>query len=200
MPFPPEVVTRIVTHTYLDPDSGNPCAGTVTFRPSSVMMYPGGTIIKSNIIGILNPATGSVSVEVPVNDAPGVSPLNSWYTLTEAVVEDGDLHWVRSNQNVRVPTGVGSIDIGSLIPVPEEDPGSTPIIQGPPGPPGSTLVWDQSTPSPTWTIPHSLGILAPVVTILLNGSSSPVITDTTYNINQVVLEFPTAVAGKAYLS
>jgi hypothetical protein len=205
MPFPSEVITRFVTHQYLDPDSGAPCSGTVELQPTSVMMYPGGTIVKSSIIGNINPATGMISLEAPVNDAPNISPQGTSYKLIESTINPinpgGPAHWLRIS-SVQILTGAGPIDIGSLIPAPA-DLALAPIVRGPkgdPGLPGETYVFNQATPAATWSIPHALTIFAPKVLILLSGEASPVITDTQYSSGQVVLEFPSAVAGTAYLS
>lgn len=206
MPFPSEVTTRVVVHQYLDPDSGDPCSGTVELRPSNVMMYPGGTIIKSTITGIINPLTGNVSVEAPDNFNPAINPQGTSYELYENPISPnnpgGLQHWIRRNI-VRIPAGVGSINIDALIPVPVDDPGETPIIRGPKGDtgsPGETYIHTQSTPTATWTVLHPLTIFAPKVLILLAGENSPVHTDTQYSSGQVILEFPSAVAGTAYLS
>lgn len=209
MSFPSEVTTRILVHRYLDPDSGDPCSGTVELRPSNVMMYPGGTIIKSTIRADIDPLTGDVSIEAPDNYNPLINPQGTSYMLYENPIAPNDpgglQHWVRANR-IRIPAGVGEINIDQLIPVPEDDPGETPIIRGPkgdpglPGVPGGTVIeWDQTTPAATWSIPHTHGP-APKVVLVMDGDDGPSWTDTSFQTGLVILEFPDPQTGKAYIS
>lgn len=81
---------------------------------------------------------------------------------------------------------------GVLVPVPG--------VQGPPGASGNTFVHVQSTPAATWTITHNLGTKPAVVLELASDPDALVFTDLTYpDLNTVVVEWPTAESGKAYL-
>lgn len=71
------------------------------------------------------------------------------------------------------------------------------VIVGPPGPPGTAVVWDQPTPIATWTIPHTLGRL-PLVALYLNGQT--VDTELHATPTQVVAVWPYPVAGQAVLT
>lgn len=76
-------------------------------------------------------------------------------------------------------------------------------IQGPQGPPGvsgnTSFVFDQSSPSATWTIPHNLNRF-PSVTIV-DSSERECEGDLVYtNANSLIVTFSAAFSGKAYLN
>jgi hypothetical protein len=71
---------------------------------------------------------------------------------------------------------------------------------GPPGPPGVVVSYHQATPAATWSITHGLGGRPDTVLILDESPAERVYTDVTYPDDQtVVIEWPTAVSGWAYI-
>lgn len=70
-------------------------------------------------------------------------------------------------------------------------------VRGPPGPPGTSYVHEQTAPSASWLVQHNLQRY-PAVVLLVSGEY--VTTDITYlDENALVLTFPQPVAGFAYL-
>lgn len=71
---------------------------------------------------------------------------------------------------------------------------------GPAGASGSHLEYIQSAAAATWTWVHNLGT-RPAVTLFLSGAPSELVyTDVSYpDLNTVVIEWPSAESGKAYI-
>lgn len=77
-------------------------------------------------------------------------------------------------------------------------------VAGPPGPPGAAggavFIHTQTTPAGSWSITHNLGRHPGVVLVLTNDTHA-VVTDVNHlSTAQLVLEFPTPVAGRADIS
>jgi hypothetical protein len=72
-------------------------------------------------------------------------------------------------------------------------------VRGPAGPAGdaAALVWTQSTPLATWTIPHSLARL-PSVAVYIGGEL--VLAPTTSTTTTVTITFPSPQSGFAILN
>ena len=71
---------------------------------------------------------------------------------------------------------------------------------GPPGPPGETYAHRQDVPAATWSVSHTLGGCPDVVLLLDDAPAERVFTDVSYpDDHTVTIEWPTAVAGWAYL-
>lgn len=76
--------------------------------------------------------------------------------------------------------------------------GKVVALPGPAGAGGSGIVWTQSTPSASWTIPHGLGRL-PVVAVYDNAGNeilAEVFADSTH----VAVIWPSAMTGSAVLT
>lgn len=71
--------------------------------------------------------------------------------------------------------------------------------QGPEGPPGTAFVYEQMTPSSTWTINHNLGF-RPAVELLDSGSQEIEADVSHPSVNQTVVTLTIATAGLARLS
>lgn len=63
---------------------------------------------------------------------------------------------------------------------------------------GNPVLWDQSTPAATWTIPHGLGRLPTAVEVIL-ADGEVVDTDTHVDDTYVVLTFAQPTAGTAQI-
>jgi hypothetical protein len=74
-------------------------------------------------------------------------------------------------------------------------------IRGPAGPPGPAgvggIVHVQSSPASTWTFPHDLGRVPHSVTIYIDDQL--VLTDTTVDSVNVVVEFPSPQSGEVHV-
>ncbi len=73
--------------------------------------------------------------------------------------------------------------------------------QGPPGPGGSgaTYIFNQGSPTTTWTINHNLNKY-PSITVVDSGGTTVVGSYTYNNANTIVLTFTVAFGGRAYLN
>jgi hypothetical protein len=71
---------------------------------------------------------------------------------------------------------------------------------GAPGPAGATYVHNQTSAGATWTIIHPLNTIPSLVLMIDSLPGEPVVTDISYpDLNTVIVEWPSAESGKAYL-
>lgn len=72
-------------------------------------------------------------------------------------------------------------------------------VQGPPGPPSDTFIYNQAAPSDTWTIQHNLDKWPSVM--IVDSAGNMVLGDIEYTTaDSLVISFADAFAGKAFLN
>jgi peptidoglycan/xylan/chitin deacetylase (PgdA/CDA1 family) len=124
MAFPAGTATRTVTHTWVDPDTGAPCAGEVEFELLTRVRAGETTIVPDIIVGTLD-ESGTISLEVLVSSADA-QPPRAVYRLTQRITPPGGKEW-RKFDTVYVPEGDSPLDLEELLPVPVA-PGTVTVI------------------------------------------------------------------------
>lgn len=117
MALPAEWATRTVERIYLDWD-GNPMAGSVTF----VAAVPVETSDETKVIlpkartAALDSA-GKLSISLPVTDDTDMRNYGFTYQVTENLTYPSGGAYSQT-YNVPIPTGVGTLQLGTLAPIP----------------------------------------------------------------------------------
>ncbi|HET6911118.1 MAG TPA: hypothetical protein VFH54_17450 [Mycobacteriales bacterium] len=101
--------TRTVTHAFTNAD-GTPASGSVTFALSRRMTNSGTTVMPSEVVGSLN-ASGQLSVVLTANDDPGTVPTDAQWNVTFRILGTAVEQFF-----IVVPTGTGTVDLGTLLP------------------------------------------------------------------------------------
>lgn len=105
MPFS----SATITHTFMNAD-GTPASGSITFVLSGRMTNGTTTIVPAEVTANLN-GTGQLSQALTSNVDAGTSPQTTSWTMTMRIL--GASQEVFS---IVVPTGGGTVDLGSLLP------------------------------------------------------------------------------------
>lgn len=102
MPWPNDVVTRIVTGTYLT-SQGNAAVGRVTFTPTTSVHDTNDALVVEDTITVVLNANGGFSLALPTTDNPLLSPTGWAYEVNVR------LHGVKPKKfNVTLPAGDGT--------------------------------------------------------------------------------------------
>lgn len=132
MAFPGDLSTRVCYIPYTDL-AGAGVTGTVYVTlPEEIIAASGLTLVEGRLPV---PVVSNVfSVELPVNDDPDWLSQGFTYTLEEKLITSTGEYWTRGPWSFVVPSGVGSLNLGVLAPVPAS--AGLVRVPGPPGPPG----------------------------------------------------------------
>ena len=98
-----------ITHAFQNAD-GTPASGTITFALSGRMTNGTTTIVPAEITAALN-SSGQLSQALTSNLDSGTNPQTTSWTVTMRIL--GSSQEVFS---IVVPTGGGSVDLGTLLP------------------------------------------------------------------------------------
>lgn len=101
--------TRTITHTFQNADT-TPASGSVTFNLTKRMTNAGTTVLPSEVTGSLN-GSGALSVVLTANNDAGTVPADAQWRVTFRI-----LGCAEEVFNVTVPSGSGTIDLGTLLP------------------------------------------------------------------------------------
>lgn len=99
-----------ITHTFTNGDS-TPASGTVTFWLSKRMTNGTTTIVPAEVTSTLN-VSGQLSVSLYANNDAGTSPTDAQWEVTLRILGAS----VEGPYPITVPTGGGTVDLGSLLP------------------------------------------------------------------------------------
>lgn len=100
---------RTVTHTFTNAD-GTPASGSVTFSLTKRMTNGSTTYVPATITA--NPDSGgNISVSLIANNDSGTFPADSQWMVTFRIL-GSDLE----EFPITVPSGSGTIDLGTLLP------------------------------------------------------------------------------------
>ena len=98
-----------IVHSYLNAD-GTPASGALTFWLSGRMTQSGTTIVPAEITANLS-ATGALSQSLTSNLDPATIPQNTTWNVTMRILGDSNQEFA-----IQVPSGGGTIDLGTLLP------------------------------------------------------------------------------------
>lgn len=101
-----------ITHTFQNAD-GTPASGAITFALTKRITNGTTTIIPAEITASLN-ANGQLSQALTANNDPGTTPQDSQWAVTFRITAPGAP--VTEEFFITVPTGGGTVDLGSLLP------------------------------------------------------------------------------------
>ena len=104
--------TRTITHTFENAD-GTPASGTITFGLTKRITNGTTTIVPAEITANLN-ASGQLSQVLTANNDPGTLPADSMWRVDFRIATPGAP--VTETFYITVPTGAGTVDLGSLLP------------------------------------------------------------------------------------
>lgn len=132
MSFPADLATRTVFLNYNDL-AGSGVTGTVYVTlPQEIISAAGLTLIEGVIP--VNLTAGGFTLALPVNDDADWLSQGFTYLLEEKLLTSTGEFWTRGKWAFAVPSGVGSLNLGLLAPVPATS--GTVRVPGPPGPAG----------------------------------------------------------------
>lgn len=132
MTFPADLSTRNVYLDYADL-AGTNVIGTVYITlPEEIVAASGLTLIEG--VMPINVSAGSWNLDLPVNDDPEWLSQGFTYLIEEKLVTSNGDYWTRGKWAFAVPSGVGSLNLGLLAPVPATS--GIVRVPGPAGPPG----------------------------------------------------------------
>lgn len=106
MPF----TTRQVTHTFSNAD-GSPASGSVTAALSKRMTNGTTTIVPAAEVTAALNSSGQLSMTLTANDDTGTVPTDAGWTVTLRIAGCNAEEFF-----VTVPSGSGSVDLGTLLP------------------------------------------------------------------------------------
>lgn len=96
--------------------SGDPATGTVTFTPSSRLLWTAtGAVVLEGPVSVTLGSLGTASVELPATDATGLNVTGYTYTVDWNLKAGGKAVPVRS-QAIALPAAAPSVVLGSLVP------------------------------------------------------------------------------------
>ena len=96
-------------HTFLNAD-GTPGSGALTFWLSGRMTNSGTTIVPAEVTANLS-ATGVLAQSLTSNVDPGTSPQTTTWNVTMRILGSQNEEF-----SIVVPTGGGTVDLGTLLP------------------------------------------------------------------------------------
>lgn len=105
--------TATITHLFTNAD-GTAASGAVTFNLAARMTNNGTTVIPGEVTAQLN-GTGAISTTLTANNDPGTTPANVQWRATLRI-----LGVPVEEFYITVPTGGGTIDLGTLLPAAEQ--------------------------------------------------------------------------------
>lgn len=96
--------------------SGDPATGTVTFTPSSRLLWTAtGAVVLEGPVSATLGSLGTASVVLPATDAAGLNVTGFTYTVDWSLSAGGKALAIRS-QAVALPAAVPSVVLASLVP------------------------------------------------------------------------------------
>ena len=103
--------TATISHTFTNPD-GTPAAGSLTFQLTQRMTNGTTSVFPSEITANLN-SSGQLSVELTANNDTGTIPTTAQWVVT---IRLQGYSYSTEQYVITVPTGGGSVDLGTLLP------------------------------------------------------------------------------------
>lgn len=101
--------TREITHTFTNAD-GTPASGVVNFWLTQRMTNDGSSLVPSEITASLD-ASGHLDQEVTCNNDADTKPVGAtWRVDMRILGSEMETYFIS------VPSGVGTVDLGSLLP------------------------------------------------------------------------------------
>ena len=100
---------RTLTHTFVNAD-GTAASGDITFSLTQRMTNTGTTMVPANLTANLD-ASGNLSQALTCNNDAATVPTGSQWRVDLRILGDSEESYF-----ISVPTGSGSLDLGSLLP------------------------------------------------------------------------------------
>lgn len=100
--------------------TGAPYAGTVTFEPSTPVVWTAtGQVVLEGVVSVTLGGTGAGQVTLPASDAAGLSPAGFTYRVSfNLTAPDGERTGVRYPFSIQLPLAAPSVVLDRLSPLP----------------------------------------------------------------------------------